>query len=152
MANLLTPAEQAMLQAALNDVTDTLHSSTVTIVVPGVSLDIRQTSANTPSTSYNVPALINIGMGGEDNTQDTTGKRDVMEISIKINIKDLVAVGLADSSNNIFVRAANSYLIYEGVDYEIISLGLEKFIIRMEARRQPKQRVWAWKNLVLGSR
>ena len=80
-------------------------------------------------------------MGGEDNTQDTTGKRDVMEISIKINIKDLVAVGLADSSNNIFVRAANSYLIYEGVDYEIISIGLEKFIIRMEARRQPKQRV-----------
>lgn len=138
LLNMLDPVTQAFLDSALNDATDTLHRRTVTLEVPELSLNIRQNAA-AEYTPYTVENVL-VKAGSDEQREGVEGAQDVMEYEFKINLKDLDAVGLVGVPRELLFKGANCYVIYNEIRHKIISVSLEQFVVRIEAREVIQQR------------
>lgn len=135
MADLTTPAEKAIIQQGLQDVMNTLHQTDVSLFIKLLSLDLRQINAGAAFTEYQFKTIVKEKR--KVNNDGVEGSRNVNHISIKFHITDFEAAGLVGIDGELLFNSSDSYLMWNGSKYNLVSLSQEDIAVRIEGELAP---------------
>lgn len=135
MADLLTPAEKAQIDQALLDAMNTLHRSPIKLFVKNQSLDIRQINKDATYTEYDLFTIVK--EKNRQNDEGIEGSRDVDQIQTKFHRQDFIDLNLVGSNGELLFNSSESYFIYLGKQYRIVSVIQEDIAVRIEAESSP---------------
>lgn len=133
MADLLTPAEKAQIDQALQDAMNTLHRSPIKLFVKEQSLDIRQINTDVTYTEYDLFTIVK--EKNRQNEEGVEGSRDVDQIQTKFHRQDFI--DLIGVDGQLLFNSSESYFIYLGRKYRIVSVIQEDIAVRIEAESSP---------------
>jgi|TARA_R110000851_G_scaffold1514_6_gene5638 hypothetical protein len=135
MADLLTAANKAQIDQALLDAMNTLHRSPISLFVKSLSLDVRQINTGVLYTEYALKTIIS--EKNKANLEGVEGARDIDQIKTKFHRQDFISLGLIGLDGELLFNSAESYFIYLGKKYRIISVVQEDIAVRIEAEPSP---------------
>lgn len=135
MADLTTPAEKALIQQGLKDVMNTLHQTNISLWVKLLSLDLKQ--LNTGASFIEYPFKTIVKEKRKVNSSGAEGSKDVNHISIKFHTSDFEDVGLVGGTGELLFNSSDSYLMWRGSKYNLVSLSQEDIAVRIEGELAP---------------
>lgn len=135
MADLLTSAEKAQIDQALQDAMNTLHRSPIKLFVKDQSLDIRQINSSSTYTEYDLLTIVK--EKNRQNDEGIEGSKDVDQIQTKFHRQDFISLSLIGVDGQLLFNSSESYFIYLGRKYRIVSVIQEDIAVRIEAESSP---------------
>lgn len=128
--DLLTNGDRNEIRAALKDVADTFHKTTVTFKLATVSLDRWQEDRPKIGTTVAVPAFLTYGTRENDRfVADSTGDEDKATVQIMMNTDDLIALNIWDSTNHVAkINGASDEVTFSGRSYRIEAIVYDGYV------------------------
>lgn len=137
MADLLTPAQRAQIDAALIDVMNTIHQSDISLFVREISLDLRQIGTGAEYAQHDLKTIV--VEKRKMNDEGVEGSTDVNHISTKFHLNDFILLNLISTNGDLLFNSSDSYFIYRDRKFDLVSVIQEDIAVRIEAESDPIQ-------------
>lgn len=121
MAQLLTPADIAEINAALTDATDTFFKTPIALNIHNRTVAAFNEGNNNTTTTTTVNGLVVYGSGESDGSavMKHYGDADMSEGYLLFNFADLETAGLTGANNAVHIRAGQDTATFNGETFTL---------------------------------